>query len=221
MWWMLGIPSICLVLTCLYVAFLYTQTNCTYDDLFWWVPEWIPLRWLLGEDNYNIKRYRFQTRGWLLQRWDSFYYTYLEPVFQIIGICIFLLFSPILIAFVFLYLFYCAWSALWEFVRTRAMLPIIFSFFGLFFGVMGWQGALIGFVGGFLIGLLIDAVKVSDADYYKPSKPYLHTGFQTKTEPKTVTTTPVYGSYYYERPWIWKGWQIESGPKEDSLRKDL
>jgi hypothetical protein len=221
MWWILGIPSICAVCVCFYVTFLYTQTNCTYDDLFWWVPEWIPLRWILGEDeNYRMK-YRFKTRGWLLQKWDNIYSKYIEPLLHVIGIGIFLVLSPALIVFVFLYLFYCGWQFLWDLLKTRAMLPILFAFFGLFFGVFGWQGALAGMAIGFILGVLIECIKINDLDH-KPttSKPYL-TGFQNKAVEKETTVTPIYNAYYHERPWVWKGWQIESGPKEDSLRKDL
>lgn len=219
MWWLFGIPSICAVIVCLYLTFLYTQTNCTYDELFWWVPEWIPLRWMLGEDDYT-PRYNFKTRGWLLQQWDKCYYKYIEPVFHVLTVGVFIVFCPALIVFVFLYLFYCGWQALWDLLKTRAMLPILFAFFGLFFGVFGWQGALSGAAIGFILGILIECMKINDVDY-KPisSKPYL-TGLKNTTEePKTAT--PAYTTYYHERPWIWKGWQIESGPKEDSLRKDL
>jgi hypothetical protein len=219
MWWMLGIPSICAVCVCLYVAFLYTQTNCTYNDLFWWVPEWIPLRWMLGEEEDYRMKYRFKTRGWLLQKWDNFYYKYIEPVLHVFYVCLFLVAAPALIIFVFLYLFYCGWQWLLELLKNRAMLPILFAFFGLFFGVFGWQGALVGAGIGFFLGVIFECMKINDVDH-KPttSKPYL-TGFQTKTvEPEPKATTSY---YYHDRPWIWKGWQIESGPKEDSLRKDL
>jgi hypothetical protein len=220
MWWLLGIPSIFAVLVCLYVAFLYTQTNCTYEDLFWWVPSWAPLRWMLGEEEDYRPNYRFKTRGWLLQKWDNIYFECVKPILNILGVCIFLVLSPALIIFVFLYLFYCGWRFLIELLKNRAMLPITFAFFGLFFGVFSWQGGLIGSGIGFIIGVFLECMKINDVEH-KPttSKPYL-TGLKS-TETKTVVATPVYTSYYHERPWTWKGWQIESGPKEDSLRKDL
>lgn len=222
MWWILGIPSICAVCFCLYVTFLYTQTNCTYDELFWWVPEWIPLRWALNEEEDYRAKYRFKTRGWMLQKWDAFYYKYVERVIHGISIALFVLLAPALIIFVFMYLFYCGWQWLWDLLKTRAMLPILFAFFGLFFGVFGLYGALAGASIGFIFGFIFECMKVSDIEKPIISKPYI-TGFQTKDETKTTATaaTPIYGSYYHERPWIWKGWQIESGPKEDSLRKDL
>ncbi len=173
---------------------------------------------------------------WRIHCWDLIYYIdcFLRCIFTILFYafiaCLAMLSSPILIPLASFYLI-LIWAPMiinWLKERVSLTLPLTICGFGLG-SYAGVEAGAMGSVIAFLMGMLFDITLWSDNNTTYSNQAWIPD--RQPYQPYQTTTFYNYEPVNYgnggivkvkpERPWAWKGFQVNSGPKEDDLRKDL
>lgn len=161
---------------------------------------------------------------------DTFY----GGLFAICVALALILCSPFMACFGLLYLIYWFVSNLhfvavtsFDFLKDKIALTLVCILGGLLLGICGGQtGAAMGAFFGFILGIILEITKWVDnsniratqingsGGWYMP----FDDGNYTANNNGLVRTRAVRS---YEKPWVWKGFQVHEGPKEDRLRRDF
>ena len=107
-----------------------------------------------------------------------------------------------------------------EWLRNKVAITLVCTLAGLLLGVFGGTtGAATGAALGFLCGVVLEMVRWTDSSlpnnkawFGLPYDEGVHNAQQTGCGLIRVRTV--------EKPWIWKGFQVKQGPREDNLRRD-
>lgn len=114
-----------------------------------------------------------------------------------------------------------------KWAKKHIWFPLVGTACGSAMGMCaGMPGVGIGALFGLMMGSIFELIRVSaDDKNWSNNGSWLGLPYEEGNNTATVYTGGnggFYGPYQrkYEKPWVWKGFQTEGGPKEDDIRLD-
>lgn len=194
--------------------------------MFDWIKDW----W------WEVKWWWGQTRvaGWFEHWAENLGYF----CFIVIACCAGIMVSPLLAIFgVFWAIYYLVTNGkaicvgIYEWIRDKIAITLVCTLAGLLLGICGGAtGAAGGAALGFFLGVILELVRWTDTNQTYGTKTYKQgnwlglpydDGVYESPQQQQVSSLYTGKVRYYEKPWTWKGFQVDKGPKEDTLRRDV
>lgn len=125
--------------------------------------------------------------------------------------------SPVLVIFA---IIFAIWFSFWslaqfvDWVKDKTLITLFCTLFGMLLGVCAnKEGLMIGTIVGFIFGILAEFVKQDCSRNFDIN-------FLDKNPKQQGSPIIVHQVRVVEKPWTWKGFCANEGPKEDNFLRE-